>query len=271
MPPIRPEPRFASFSVRVAVSWPWARVPWPCCRSVVAPPDEAAEAAGGHSARRPGRAAAGREPEHRHHEHAEHEHPRHDLQRGPCRPGTGRTEPDRGEAGGVHDRHAQDDVIDDDLARPGRDQQPERHLRRDEPELGGDARLEVAHVESDRAKMRRTSRNGMSVRVSSALAERSSRFSVSRRLARQVGGACESAWLMSSSRSACRLVRIPPLGWAVALRPRPMARSALVVQIDSGSAARQPARRRRDSSSICSRRPGSEARFSYSKGSSSRS
>ena len=44
MPPIRPEPRLASFSVRVAVSWPWARVPCPCCRRTVAPPDEAADA-----------------------------------------------------------------------------------------------------------------------------------------------------------------------------------------------------------------------------------
>ena len=44
MPPIRPEPRLASFSVRVAVSCPWASVPCPCCRRVVAPPDEAADA-----------------------------------------------------------------------------------------------------------------------------------------------------------------------------------------------------------------------------------
>ena len=42
-------------------------------------------------------------------------------------------------------------------------------------------------------------------------------------------------------------------------------------QIDSGSAARQPALKRRDSSSTTVRRPGSSARFSYSKGSSSRS
>ena len=35
---------FARFSVCVAMSWPWARVPCPCGVRAVAPPDEPAEA-----------------------------------------------------------------------------------------------------------------------------------------------------------------------------------------------------------------------------------
>ena len=44
MPAIRPEPRLARFSVRVAMSCPSARVPWPCGVRAVAPPEDPAEA-----------------------------------------------------------------------------------------------------------------------------------------------------------------------------------------------------------------------------------
>ena len=101
--------------------------------------------------------------------------------------------------------------------------------------------------------MRRTSRNGMSVAVSSALAERSRAFSPSRRLgfrAPESGNAGVPGGGRGEGPGARESAALGDM-----LR-RGLRQGKGGGQIDSGSAARQPAWRRRDSSSTCSRRPG---------------
>ena len=96
----------------------------------------------GRSAGRPARAPARGEAEDRHHEHAEQEHPEHHLDRTHAVQQQHRRRQVGRETRSVADRRAQDDVVDDDLARPGRDHQAEDQLHRDEAELRRDPRLE---------------------------------------------------------------------------------------------------------------------------------